>query len=477
MRPARLSSQLSLSVAILGLILVALLSALAYFSLSRQLDYIAEQSLEDKLQQIRHGMREINTRPEVGDQAHNIRDLIKGHDSLSLALYDDSSSPKEIMSVGQTQEALPSFIENASETIAFEHWRNAQDKQLLTASQLILRKDGSRIRAVLTLERSADQALLHAYVESTLIALPFVLALIAAGAWWIAHRGLSSLNQFRKVAELVSTQDLSHRLPLDNLPQELRELANSINFMLHRLDGGVQQLSQFSDDLAHELRSPITNLIGKAQVTLSRERPPEEYKLVLENCTEELGRVTRIVSDMLFLAHVSHPAALIPFEAIALHEEAEKVVELFSLTAEEKDIKLNVSGYATINGDRLMVQRAISNLLSNAIRHSPEGSKIDIDLVTNATNATLAVSNPGAGIPPEHLPKLFERFYRVDRGRSRADGGTGLGLAIVRSIMSLHHGHVGVSSIADQTTVFTLYFPLPKPLIEQARQSATEKTA
>jgi two-component system, OmpR family, heavy metal sensor histidine kinase CusS len=125
----------------------------------------------------------------------------------------------------------------------------------------------------------------------------------------------------------------------------------------------------------------------------------------------------------------------------------------------------------------LMVQRAISNLLSNAIRHSPEGSKIDIDLITNATNATLAVSNPGAGIPPEHLPKLFERFYRVDRGRSRADGGTGLGLAIVRSIMSLHHGHVGVSSIADQTTVFTLYFPLPKPLIEQARQSSTEKTA
>jgi two-component system heavy metal sensor histidine kinase CusS len=288
-----------------------------------------------------------------------------------------------------------------------------------------------------------------------------VLALIATGAWWIAHRGLSSLNQFRKVAERVSTQDLSHRLPLEDLPQELRELANGINFMLHRLDSGVQQLSQFSDDLAHELRTPISNLLGKAQVTLSRERPPEEYKQVLENCTEELDRVKRIVSDMLFLAQVSHPAALIPFEPIRLHEEAEKVAELFSLTAEEKNIDLNVSGQAMISGDRLMIQRAISNLLSNAIRHSPDGSRVSIDISTGTTDVTLLVSNPGAGIAPEHLPKLFERFYRVDRGRSRTDGGTGMGLDIVRSIMSLHKGLIGVTSVADETTVFTLRFPRP----------------
>src|SRR5450830_1300120 len=141
------------------------------------------------------------------------------------------------------------------------------------------------------------------------------------GAWWLVQRGLAPLQQFSRVAAQVSTQDLTHRLALDNLPKELGELAHGINFMLHRLDGDVQQLSQFSDDLAHELRSPITNLMGKAQVTLSRERPSEEYKAVLVSCTEELGRVTRIVSDMLFLAQVSHPAALVPFETIALEDE------------------------------------------------------------------------------------------------------------------------------------------------------------
>lgn len=162
---------------------------------------------------------------------------------------------------------------------------------------------------------------------------------------------------------------------------------------------------------------------------------------------------------MLFLAHVSHPAALIPFEEIALHEEARKVAELFALMAEEKRILLDVAGQATIEGDRLMVQRAISNLLSNAIRHSPEGATVNMRISARPSEVTLAVSNPGPGIPPEHLPRLFERFYRVDRGRSRADGGTGLGLAIVRSIMSLHQGQVNVSSIVHESTVFTLYFP------------------
>lgn len=143
---------------------------------------------------------------------------------------------------------------------------------------------------------------------------------------------------------MISAQDLSHRLSVVKMPQELSELAHGINFMLHRLDSDVQQLSQFSDDLAHELRAPISNLMGKAQVTLSRERPAEEYKAVLESSTEELGRVARIVSDMLFLAQVSHPAALVPFETIALEDEALKVINLFSLSAEDKQISVSVTG-------------------------------------------------------------------------------------------------------------------------------------
>ena len=171
---------------------------------------------------------------------------------------------------------------------------------------------------------------------------------------------------------------------------------------------------------------------------LSRERTTEEYKNVLVSCTEELERVARIVSDMLFLAQASNPAALTSFESVALEEEAEKVAELFSLSAQDKRISLSVTGAsARVLGDRLMIQRAISNLLSNALRHCPAGQTVSLHIEQEATEVALRVSNPGAGIEAQHL---FDRFYRVDSSRSRSQGNTGLGLAIVRSIMSLHQG-------------------------------------
>jgi two-component system heavy metal sensor histidine kinase CusS len=223
----------------------------------------------------------------------------------------------------------------------------------------------------------------------------------------------------------------------------------------------VQQLSQFSDDLAHELRAPLTNLMGKAQVTLSRERPSQEYKAGLESCTEEMERLSRIVSDMLFLAQVSHPAARAGFAQVSLGEEAQRVMELFALSAEDKQVTLNLRGDAWVMGDRLMIQRAISNLLSNAIRHTPQASTVLLLVETYSQSVSLSVGNPGRGIEAHHLPHVFERFYRADSSRTRAEGGTGLGLAIVQSIMHLHQGHADVSSQPGRFTRLRLVFPLP----------------
>ncbi|WP_134929064.1 heavy metal sensor histidine kinase, partial [Pseudomonas protegens] len=276
------------------------------------------------------------------------------------------------------------------------------------------------------------------------------------------------LQQFTRVAAKVTTQDLTHRLNLDKLPRELAELAQGINVMLQRLDGGVQRLSQFSDDLAHELRSPISNLMGKAQVTLSRERPPEEYKAVLEASIEELERVTRIVADMLFLAQVSQPASQARFARVSLGEEARRVMDLFALSAEDKQLQLELRGDAWVLGDRLMIQRAISNLLSNAIRHCPDQGRIELRIERQLQSVSLAVGNPGPGIAACHLPHLFERFYRVDSSRARAEGGTGLGLAIVRSIMNLHQGRTEVDSVPDSLTEFRLVFPKLDPALHDA---------
>jgi len=329
---------------------------------------------------------------------------------------------------------------------------------MLTATRQMRLRDETPVRVMMTLDRADDNALLQAYLHSTLLALPLLLILIGIGAWKLVQRSLKPLRHFRRVAGQVSAQDLSHRLPDSGLPQELGELARAINVMLDRLDQGVQQLSQFSDDLAHELRTPLSNLMGKAQVTLSRERDNANYREVLEDSIEELTRLNRIINDMLFLAQVSQPQAQVALKPLALADEAAQVVELFAISAEFKDIKLHLQGWGTALGDRLMFQRALSNLLSNAIRHAPIGKRIGLGIERHAGDVRVWVENQGVGIAAEHQPQLFERFYRVGAGRSRLEGGTGLGLAIVKSIMQLHGGRVEVMSSPTGPTRFTLVF-------------------
>ncbi|MNO90532.1 Sensor protein CzcS precursor [compost metagenome] len=363
-----------------------------------------------------------------------------------------------LLSLGVPVDSQQLQLLEPGEQLSYQRWSDTRGNRVLTAAQLVPLSQGKQLKVLLSVNRSDDQQLLEAYLRSIVLALPLLLLLIGFSAWWLVRHGLLPLRQFRQVAARVSAQDLSHRLPVAKLPQELSDLAHGINFMLERLDNGVQQLSQFSDDLAHELRSPISNIMGKAQVTLARERCADEYKAVLESSIEELDRVTRIITDMLFLAQVSHPAASVPFENIRLEDEAERVLDLFAIAAEEKRLQLQISGQAMVQGDRLMIQRALSNLLSNAIRHSPADASIGLAISQNDERVCVSVSNGGTGIAKEHMPQLFERFYRADNGRSRLDGGTGLGLAIVRSIMTLHKGSVEAESVKGGLTVFRLLF-------------------
>ncbi|QLF92901.1 heavy metal sensor histidine kinase [Pseudomonas sp. ABC1] len=459
MKTASLSMRLGLSVVLMGAALVVLLSALAYLSLTRQLDLIAQQNLKDKLEQLQHTLNDRVEHPDATQQLHRLQDLIGGHNNLYFSLYGPPPEQRLLFQVGGPLNQGHLMSPLIGEEAHYRSWKDERGNELLTIVRKVRLADGSQAWALLSQDRAADRALLSAYLDSALLALPLLLLLIGAGAWWVTLRGLAPLHRFRRVAALVSTQDLSHRIEQKDLPLELRELADGINVMLQRLDDGVRQLSQFSDDLAHELRSPITNLMGRAQVTLSRERDTEDYKVALESCVEELRRITRIVADMLFLAQAD-ASGPDDFHSIDLGSEADTVLDLFSTSAEERNIRLTRSGDAQIEGERLMVQRAISNLLSNAIRHSPENSTVELRIDPRESEVVLSVTNPGTVIAPQHLPHLFERFYRIDSGRARSDGGSGLGLAIVHSTMRHHKGSARVSSDAGHTT-FYLHFPRP----------------
>lgn len=464
MKPTRLSMQLGLAVTAMSAVLVLLMAAFAYASIDHQLDMRAQTGLNEKLGQIEHSLAEGSL--SVADivlQPHNLRDQIIGHDDFTLTIYDSGPPARRLLNLGNDEAAeQPIPLPNGSDrdgSTDFRRSSSAEGYEVLIASKRIRLKSDQEILLLLALDRKSDATLLNAYVKSTLIALPFILMLVGGCAWWIVHSGLKPLRSLRRVAERISARDLSPRMKVTGLPDELRDLANAVNFMLHRLDGDVQQLTQFSDDLAHELRSPMNNLMGKAQVTLSRPRPPEVYKKVLESCTEELERLSLMVSQMLFLASVNQPSAALCFSAIDLRAEAEKVAELFASSAEEKKVAVQVYGTAQVLGDRLMIQRAISNLLSNAIRHGAPDSPVTIRLDICPDEVSLAVTNTGEGIEAEHLPRLFDRFYRVHASRSRQQGGTGLGLAIVRSIMSVHQGQVAVESRKGGATTFRLLFP------------------
>ena len=463
MKPASLSMRLGLAVSVMGAVLVVLLAILAFVALTHELDSMARNSLEKKMRQLEHSLSMGTTASDIARKPHALLDQVMGHDNLNLTILDKRTPSTPLLSVGSEPPdsalAQAKAVTASPDKVTYFSRSDGEGRHFLTAIRLMPLTDGESVPVLLSIDRSNDEALLSAYLSSTLIALPLLLILIGLSAWAIVQRGLAPLREFRKVAAMVSAQDLSHRLSVVNMPHELSELAHGINFMLHRLDSGVQQLAQFSDDLSHELRTPITNLMGRAQVTLSRARSNEEYKAALASCTEELERVARIVSDMLFLAQASHPAPRVPFETIVLEDEARRVVELFALPAEEKHIGLSVSGSGSTLGDRLMIQRALSNLLSNAIRHCPQGQSISIVIEPHTERVSVLVGNPGPGIGAQHLPHLFDRFYRVDHSRSRADGGTGLGLAIVRSIMSLHQGVAQVQSMPGSTTVFRLVFP------------------
>lgn len=279
--------------------------------------------------------------------------------------------------------------------------------------------------------------------------------------WLAARRGLAPVRNMADAARGISASSLHDRLPVDQAPRELRELAQSFNAMLARLEDSFQRLSNFSSDLAHELRTPVSNLMTETQVAVSKSRPAEEYREILYSNLEEYDRLARMISDMLFIAKADNGLIVPRREDIDLASEIDGLIEYYQPLAEEKSIAVHRHGRAALSGDRLMIRRAIANLLSNALRHTPEGGRIEVRAETGlgeGEGAQIAVENSGSEIPAEHLPHLFDRFYQVDPSRHRHSDGAGLGLAIVKSIAETHRGTISVTS-AHGRTAFVLRIP------------------
>src|SRR5262245_53253234 len=289
-----------------------------------------------------------------------------------------------------------------------------------------------------------------------------VIAALATGLLGalVARTGLAPLRSSAKRAGAISASRLDERLPAAGVPSELRELASAFNRTLQRLEDSFRRLSQFSADLAHDLRTPIGNLLGEAQVALNRPRTAAEYETVIASSVEELERINRMIDGMLFLARSDDVQASLDMRAVDAGAEVDRLIEYYEGLASEAGVGIRRVGEVTLRADATLFRRAIANLVSNAIAHTPPGSEITVALSAVPDGSVeVAVSNPGPGIPGELLPRVFDRFFRADASRPDSAKGSGLGLAIVKSIVELHGGGIEARSEPGALTTFRMLFP------------------
>lgn len=269
----------------------------------------------------------------------------------------------------------------------------------------------------------------------------------------VARRGLLPVRAIARTAGRISAGRLGERIAEQEVPAELAELASAFNAMLGRLEDAFRRLSDFSADLAHELRTPVHTLRMQTEVALGKPRGVDEYRDLLASSLEEYERLSRIIGDMLFLAKAEHGLVAPGKEVIGLRELCRRLVEYYGILAEDVGLELRGDDIS-IDGDQLMLERAIGNLLVNAIRHTPPGGRIVLAIAREAEQAVIAVSNTGPPIPPDALGTIFDRFVRLNQDNQ----GSGLGLAITRSIVHAHRGTVAVNS-GEGTTEFVIRLP------------------
>jgi two-component system heavy metal sensor histidine kinase CusS len=273
-------------------------------------------------------------------------------------------------------------------------------------------------------------------------------------SYLLVRQSLKTLRDIARSAGNVTVDKLNTRIKADNVPQELGSLVTALNTMLGGLDSGFQRLSQYTADLAHDMRTPLGNLRGATEVALARPRSSEEYQALLASNLEECDRLSRMIENVLFLARAEHPQFARNTREFDVEAELQRIAEYFEGIAEDAGVHICVIGNGRLKADVELFRRAVSNLLANAVRYTPRDGEVTLQVTESADGLRVTVANQGTPIDQALLERIFDRFYRVDPSRTSgapSSGSTGLGLAIVRTIMDLHGGTVHAESGAGGT--------------------------
>lgn len=428
-------------------------------------NHFVEQDMElmvGKLHLVEHQLERIKTPEELKNLPASLLDSLVGHHDLSMMVINAN----QVTLFASDNVRFSSSILNRSarspspKPIVWQQPTQDGVKPLRGIAKLLPSgiNDMPPLLVAVAVDITHHQHFMESFRKTLWLFVSLAVIIVSFLGWAMVKHGLLPLKMIRQGAEAVTANKLDFRLQEEAVPTEMAELTHTLNSMLARLEDSFLRLKNFSSDLAHELRTPISNLMTQTQVALSQPRSKEEYQDILASNSEEFDRLAKMVADMLFLAQSDNGLIVLNREKIELHNEIKDLFDFFDALAEEKNLQLTSQGTATMTGDKSMLRRAFANLISNAIRHSPIGAEIQVDITQSQNTITLTILNQGDPILVEHLPHIFERFYRADPSRHCNGEGAGLGLAITKSIIQAHDGFIEVTS-NDDVVRFRIIFP------------------
>lgn len=446
-----------LHVTLLALILAALFTFLVVRLRSDLVGGI-DDSLQSRAAQIALGLRGSGEGEFRDVSGASLRGLPRGESAAQLlgpggAVLESSGDP----AADHPLVRAPVIGRALAGATVRQTMRLGKDRETFRVLAVPIRRPGGVQAIVVATSMEGVDASVRRLEALLLVAGPAALLAAGAGGWWLARRALLPVSRMTAEASEIGVHRLDERIEVPDTADEVGRLAETLNAMLERLERGVQERRRFVADASHELRSPLAVMTAEIDVSLRSSTLPPEAREVLGSAGEEVARMTHIVEDLLTLARIDEGRLDLARGPVDLRALAEAVATKLDPVAERRGIRVEAGGdAAVVSGDHQRLEQVVANLVDNAMKFSGPGATVQILAWRNGTEAGLSVADTGAGIPAEALPRVFDRFYRVDPSRSRAQGGSGLGLAICREIVEAHGGRIHATSAPGAGSTFTL---------------------
>lgn len=463
MKRPSLTFRLALLLATFSFAASSLMGGALYYALGQQLSLRDDAALVARVDQIRSLLTDADALRLIHEKPDLFANMLGNTESLLVVRYAGGAS---LLEVNPMNRAIPEVVPVAADqplTLdVVRHAATANGIPMAYMAAITPMKGDFPPLEILSARVLVERTHILNHYRNNILLFSLVVTLVSVMlAFVFARRSLLPVRRLTRSMTQINTRTLSSRLESENVSTEFLMLVTQINAMLERLEQGFRQIKQVSADMAHDLRTPITTLLGQTEVALGTPRDNAYYQRLLGSNYEELQRISRMIDNMLFLAQAEQPDQEIQRARVDITEEIARVCDYFEDIALERNVAIKVSGGGTGWVDVLLFRRALANLLSNAVRYAEPESQIEVVAEPVREGIAVRVSNRGPTISPDDQQRIFDRFYRVDLSRKDSAHSCGLGLSIVSSIMQLHHGRCWVES-SDGVTTFGLLFPPDK---------------